>query len=121
MRREEKKCSNRVYEHLVYKPKWKWFKPPRWWCFRWAYVCVLTDNKKIFNPIENDDSSNNIDDSEYEEVTEINIDIDEFEKDIKNDKSSNNRSNLDYQIYLTLMQLIDLIKEKYKTEEQDEC
>ena len=22
---------------IEYVPKWKWFKPPLWRCFRWAY------------------------------------------------------------------------------------
>ena len=29
---------------IQYKPRWKWFRPPFWWIFRWAYV--ITDARE---------------------------------------------------------------------------
>lgn len=43
--KEEKKGFDLMY--IVAEPRWKWFQPPLWWCFRWAYK--ITSMTKFTN------------------------------------------------------------------------
>ena len=36
MKRKKRKFREKIVS-IVYEPKWEWFQPPLWWCFRWAY------------------------------------------------------------------------------------
>jgi hypothetical protein len=48
---EENINMKEYQEYLVYHPKWKFFKPPKWKCFMWAYN-IETRYAKILMPSE---------------------------------------------------------------------
>ena len=42
----------KITREVIAEPRWKWFTPPLWWCFRWAYRISKTEtleNDKVIN------------------------------------------------------------------------
>lgn len=57
-----------TFLHIVYVPRWKWFKPPMWKIFRWAYK--VKEVRRYINVSPTNIPKDNPNDSKGEENNE---------------------------------------------------